>query len=876
MRIKARPDEERSWLGAVGASARSRRVLLVLYTVVVVLAGGVLHKTGVLGRLFELATPRTLTLLSRQARAMLAQPERITIDIAHKDFMKLAHQRDIALQRQVLVVSDDDVVRATVRWRGKVIPVKLRLKGDLTDHLEGDKWSFRIIAQKDSTVLGMKQFSLQHPRTRYYLWERIYHEAMRREGLTALRYEFVDVTINGKDLGVYALEEAFETRLIEHSARKDGPIIRFNEDILWGELARQVSVPPQDRGAVAGAGSFQSSDIDAFASSKWMATPGGRQQFLAAIGLLEGFRTGRFSVAEAFDAPQLARFFALSDLLRAWHGAGNWPNARFYYNPITTRLEPIAFDAFNREMPGRPGLLALTAADESKSPAAREYISRFFADSAFYRLYIAELERVSDSAYVAGMIADLTALTGPALTILHREFPAEELDWREVRRSAEFIRIALHPPQAVQAYLRAKTPGQLQLEVANMQALPLRIVGLSRDSAIWPSDTLPLPGKQEAVPLLFQPLIVRVPADFSWPDTLDAPLRVRYQLLGSAKVEGAPVFAYPHDGLGESQLRARPLLEAANVRSFPFLTVDEAGGRIGIRPGSWRIDRSMIIPAGYRLFAAAGTRLDLVKGAGIVSRSPLDWRGTDDDPVVLESSDGTGQGLAVLQAHEPSTLRHVRFHGLTNPKVHGWELTGAVSFYESPLEASRVLFEANRSEDALHIMRTTFTLDSVTFKDTGADAFDVDFGTGTLRHGHFLNCGNDGIDASGTTITLEDILVEGSGDKGVSAGEVTTLEGRRITIRDAAIGLASKDKSVMRLADVRIEGGQIGITAYRKKSEYGPGEIRITGLVERGQTLPYMIEKYSTVLVDGRKLPDDRLMVADSLYGAVYGKASAR
>jgi hypothetical protein len=116
---------------------------------------------------------------------------------------------------------DNDVVPALVRHDGRAIPVRIRLKGDLVDHLEGDKWSFRIIARQDSTILGMKQFSVQNPQTRDFLNERVYHEIMRREGIIALRYEFVDVTVNGRDLGIYALEESFETRLIENNERKN-------------------------------------------------------------------------------------------------------------------------------------------------------------------------------------------------------------------------------------------------------------------------------------------------------------------------------------------------------------------------------------------------------------------------------------------------------------------------------------------------------------------------------------------------------------------------------------------------------------------------------------------------------------------------------
>jgi len=106
-------------------------------------------------------------------------------------------------------------------------------------------------------------------------------------------------------------------------------------------------------------------------------------------------------------------------------------------------------------------LLALQAMDERRDPTSRRYISQFFADSAFYRQYVSELERVSAEAYVDAMQRDLAPKLDPSLRMLRREFPSLEIDWHSVRRAAEFIRIALHPPQAVQAYLRTAAPGEL-------------------------------------------------------------------------------------------------------------------------------------------------------------------------------------------------------------------------------------------------------------------------------------------------------------------------------------------------------------------------------------------------------------------------------
>ena len=71
-----------------------------------------------------------------------------------------------------------------------------------------------------------------------------------------------------------------------------------------------------------------------------------------------------------------------------------------------------------------------------------------------------------------------------------------------------------------------------------------------------------------------------------------------------------------------------------------------------------------------------------------------------------------------------------------------------------------------------------------------------------------------------------------------------------------------------------VGGGQVGVTAYRKKSEYGPGIIEFTTLEIKGQKVAYLIEQGSSLKIDGRAMPADLTNVADKLYGAEFGKAS--
>src|SRR4030042_4321236 len=65
---------------------------------------------------------------------------KLTIDIKFKYFQKLREKRDEAVAKGFLIKESGDFVPASIRLNGKTIKVKLRLKGDLTDHLQGNKW----------------------------------------------------------------------------------------------------------------------------------------------------------------------------------------------------------------------------------------------------------------------------------------------------------------------------------------------------------------------------------------------------------------------------------------------------------------------------------------------------------------------------------------------------------------------------------------------------------------------------------------------------------------------------------------------------------------------------------------------------------------
>jgi hypothetical protein len=863
-------------------NGKGRYVAVLLYTLLLVAVGIYVQRAGITGNIKSTIRDDVLHVSKMVRGRLLSQPEHITIDIKHENFMKLAQKRETALANGILIASADDDVPAKIRYGDETIDVRLRLKGSLGDHWEGDKWSFRIKVRGENALFGMKEFSIQHPKTRSFIYEWLYHQALNREGLISLRYKFVDVTINGKDMGIYALEEHFEKRLVEHNQLREGPIVRFNEDLCWADILQQAEFLGRLEIFCShyGSGSYVSSDTDAFQTQRWLSDPAIYSQYIKAIHVLEAFRRGELTTSEVFDVEKLARYLAVTDLMGAGH-AVSWRNVRFYYNPITSRLEPIAFNAYGHGGPQAVRALVATFTDIHTPQKNNDYyyhslyFDTLFSDNAFYQEYIKQLERISAATYLDDLFAELDDGIEDNLDIIYREFPEFEFSKDTFYQNQRFIKTVLNPAKGLHAYFHDASPNQIELEVGNIQYLPIQVLGVSYSDdapSFFPTEETVLPGREPSGLVDYRNISFTVSDNVVWSDAMVANLKVDYKVLGTSRVRSETVFPWSHldDDLVENDfIRQKP-----NAHKFEFLVIDEAAKRIFIRPGVWDVAQSLILPTGYRVIAGEGTQLNLMHSANLLSFSPLELRGSEESPIVIQSTDSTGQGVVVMNGAQASVLEYVIFRNLSNPSQNGWELTGAVTFYESPVDISHVQFTDNRAEDALNVIRSEFSIDKTLFSHTSSDAFDADFTKGEIVNSSFIGNGNDAVDASGSVIHIRDVFIDGAGDKGLSAGEDSQVTASRINIKNAAIAVASKDLSDITIENLTISDSDIGFAAYRKKPEFGSAAIDVRGLELLATDIPYLIEEQSRMVVDGVKIAADRQNVADILYGVEYGKSS--
>lgn len=810
-------------------------------------AGATIEKSGFIRNVAAPIVAANTKLPRRYLEAAQVAPPRFTLDIKFKHYKKLDDQRQDAIARGVLFTTADDMVPAELSFGDKKVKTKLRLKGDWVDHLMGSKWSFRVVADGDETIEGMSELSLQHPKTRNYAYEWLHHEMLKREDLIALRYQFVTLTLNGTDLGVYALEEHMGKRLIEFNKRREGPIVRFNEDLLWNELADvQLPNPGAER---PGSGEYSASLIDGFGEKRLFSRASLKEQYLRAGKSLESFRRGELKASEVFDVKRFATFLALIDVLGGVHGA-IWHNARFYFNPLTSRLEPVGFDFNSGEATKTLVGFGTATSDPGRLVTQYEqYWQRIFEDQVFLEEYLAQLERVSAPEYLDQVFTDLEEPLKHEMAVLYREFPDFEIDRDRLENNQKYIRAILHPQSAAHAWTSSVTLNRLALDVANVHRFPVEVVAVEVGGVVYsPKEPIRLPAKQPEQPL--------------------APKRIEFLAQGSTKFPDLKAAALVHRVAGTTGTLRTALVSRAfspdlppdflrtapNVGSFAFLSVDEANKTIRVRPGTQVIDRDLVIPAGYSVQAGPGTTLDLTKSAVILSFSPLQLTGTRDEPIRIITSDGTGQGLAVIQSKKPSALHYVYFEKLRNPQRGNFAPTGAVSFYESDVSFSFVRSIDNQSEDALNIIRSKFDFEDVSFLGTLRDGFDSDFSQGRMKRVQYARCGNDCFDASGSTIQLEDVTVEGAGDKAISVGEASSVAISKLKVKNANCGLVSKDTSRLTAKEVELTGVTYDLASYRKKPEFGPGWMQIEQLLISDEA-KYAIEVGSNVSIDEKQLP---------------------
>ncbi len=747
------------------------------------------------------------------------EPATLQINVDEHDLEVLQQTVDAALERGVILPEDRTTVKGTMEFDGVRSDVKLRIKGKMTDHVEGSKWSFRVVARKDGGFQGMQRFSLQHPGTRNYLNEWLHHRLMAGEGIIALRYGFIQLRFNDKDLGVYAYEEHFGPELLENNGRPQGPLFRFDPGLYWEHRLNGINGLRFEEAYA----DFRSAAIDAFGTNDMLKDTAARQRFEEAVALMDGVRQGRLQVAQVFDVERLARRHALLDVLGGHHSL-DWSDVKFYYDPVLQRVEPVAYESFSAF---RIKQVAGAWRYEGRQRASNELHDLYFNDTELFRAYVRQLERMSRTAYLDSAFQVLAPGLDSASATIYREFPWKELDRSILYHNQRVIRRVLDVPKGFHAYDQGMHGDTLRLMAVPVEALPTEVHGLrlSDGSLVPPVTPAIVPSRKPhrlGVPLELR-FVVRDSTLLPAPGARS----LEYSVLGANQRKTLEVFAY--ERVEGTDLDAFRRTTVTDIADRACLRVNEAERTILLLPGKWTLDRDLVIPEGYTVRGVAPLELDLVQGARIISASPVELIGLPDRPVGIGSSDRSGGGILLHASVGTNTLRYVRSDGFGPDR----RAQAGIVFHRTRAVVEHCAWQEVRDRDLFAVFAGQLELKACTLAG-GRDQLILAYGITTVQGLVAYGASDDAVVVRGGEASIADLTLRNTAGVGLKAVAAAQLTVQRADVAGQGDGLDLSEGVHADIRDARVDAGAFALDVDKAHRRYGPVQAVFRGVELKG------------------------------------------
>tara|TARA_B100000787_G_scaffold30935_1_gene20778 strand:- start:3633 stop:5957 length:2325 start_codon:yes stop_codon:yes gene_type:complete len=153
------------------------------------------------------------------------------------------------------------------------------------------------------------------------------------------------------------------------------------------------------------------------------------------------------------------------------------------------------------------------------------------------------------------------------------------------------------------------------------------------------------------------------------------------------------------------------------------------------------------------------------------------------------------------------------------------QLSGCLTFSDIKLAMVGIKISQSNCEDVVHFVRVSGVGIDLDINKAFSDGADADFSDIEFGDIKIDGAGNDCVDLSVGTYAIRTAKLSGCVDKGISAGENSSVEVSDVIINSADIGVAGKDSSDVNLDRFSISDVNFCFAAYQKKIKYLGGII---------------------------------------------------
>lgn len=726
---------------------------------------------------------------------------------------------------------------AFVRTRRKTYPAELRYRGGQHWHWIGPQQSLKLRFERGELIDGTRVLNLLNDVTPFGLEDQIILDLAREGGLLTPEYFPVWVRLNNTDMGVYRYQAQPEEGLLRRGRRIPGSMFSGDSESKAGVFADEAGWTK-----VASKDEAHEDDRSELARLLWAVNDATQEEFTA-------------YATKSIDLERYAAFDAL-DVVFGGNDHDWFSNHKLYLDPYRGTMEPVAwgFRGFQHEprmnLVDNPLLLRL-----KMTPGYLALRNRAVYQLLVGKAAVPEIRARADRSF-ARLLPDLDAdpywdayKLLPRVSRFHRFMvrPMSKRKWLlsaqlelgGFARRSRYLLDLLESPGIRSTVSARGAAGVVRIVVDGDAAYTLRTVSVAAPcsgsfeihaddgaNTLVARGPLDRPARAEARvdlvagvrfvprpepqaktgPVLteVEPRTYRfvVSAD-CMPASADLDLDNR-TTGGSRRVSGSFAGA-PPDGApvpDAKDAKKVPAFAAGEVSAHPWEYPPSARTRdVVLGPGRVAITATRVFTAEQTVTVAPGTELALGPGVSLVFRGKVIVEGARIVPI----ESGTFHGGLVL--HGPGTagsrLGRLMVSGGSHPSASLGEYTAVVNLHDTTdIEIDRLTIESPSAvEDALHAVYVTrLRLRDVVVRKAPVDAVDLEFVDAEIRGLRVGAAGDDCLDLMGSAVNLDDSILTGCRNNGISAGEETTVVAHGALISGATVAVLAKNASSVLLS----------------------------------------------------------------------------
>lgn len=772
--------------------------------------------------------------------------ERIDLDIKFTHYKTILNDRKRALEHYRLMYPEE--VPAKIRYNGETYRADIRLKGDLYDHWRSKtRMSLRVDLKDKKTINGYNRFSIQKPGARQFPYDQVFQAFVHAAGGLSSRHNYMHVYVNGENWGVMNIEEHMSKQFLEKQESKDSLIFKFvdGEKGFYQTLEKGNSY----KNYRLSQGRLFS---NAYQEGKYFETPLNRDYY--------SYVMQKFITEDEQDIVDVESFLREGLAAVAWNNRHTIAvnNVRAYFNPYTLKLEPITTDqgAFY-PLPRDQNPLLLIQNDWLFSKALMHPDAEKFYPAAFSAIASAS-KKIPDIYDDYQHYFPYNAKVDFSPVFENIKIIEEQADLQGFKKAMK--------EAAEQKVEQTQTTEPTQQQAENLFAhVHMRHYD---NGEILIFNLLDVPVTLQSI--YYEGKKLDIPEQIVPPYTEnDGLITIKTDVTGiqDEKLKAETVYKGVTRTVGSRQTFTTGWhnpFEVLQGRKLPSFIRKVKAGSYQIQKGTWNVTAPVLVDGDLNILP--GAKLTFAPDAYMIVKGALTAKGTSKDNIVFKPAAEHWKGLYVVEASAPSVLEHVTIMNTQALEDGLLSLTGGITFYKSPVTIDNTNFQGTVAEDALNIVKSDFTFKNSVISGTRSDAFDGDFCKGEISNLMLKDVGGDGIDFSGSTITVKDLTARNIHDKAISAGEKSTLVIEGGSLKDIGVGVASKDGSDVKASKLDIAEYKLyaGMT-YVKKSMFGPSRLEVNDTKYNGGLDQFLSQNGSTLFVDGTEISPQEVDV-DELY----------